>query len=68
MKIKFLIIIFLSFLVITAKAQTNKLSKQQIQDDLEFLRENLNDKSSYVYLNGYDFNRDFDNYLKTIRT
>ena len=66
MKIKFLITIVLSLVAIASKAQTNKLVKHQIQNDLEFLRKTLNEKSSYVYLNGYDFHSDFKKYLKTI--
>lgn len=49
-----------------SKAQTKTLIKHQLKSDLEFLRKTLNEKSSYVYLNGYDFNKDIENYSKTI--
>ena len=42
------------------------LTRQQVQQDLGFLTKTLNENSSYVYLNGYDFNNDFKNYLETI--
>lgn len=63
---KFLLAILLSLSVIISRAQTKILIKQQIQNDLEFLKKILNQSSSYVYLNGYDFNKDFENYLKAI--
>lgn len=67
MKLKTLIIILLSLFAINTKAQNNWLTKKQITEDIEFLRKVLNEKSSYVYLNGYDFNNDFDDYLKTVK-
>lgn len=66
MKTKFILSLLCSLLLINAKAQNESLSKQQIQEDLEFLKQSLNENSSYVYLNGYDFNPDFDKYLKTV--
>lgn len=66
MKIKFLLTLILCSLTVVCKSQDKKLTKVQIQNDLEFLKKALNEKSSYVYLNRYDFNNDFENYLKTI--
>ncbi|WP_180277258.1 S41 family peptidase [Chryseobacterium sp. 52] len=60
-----MIILLLSLFAIISKAQNKTLTKQQIHEDLEFLRKTLDEKSSYVYLNGYNFNSDFDHYLKT---
>lgn len=60
-------VFLLSFLIVSiANAQNYKLSKQQIRQDLEYLANILNEKSSYVYLNGYDFSNDFNAYLSTI--
>ncbi len=66
MKLKILITIFCCLNVIVSMAQDDVLTKEQIQGDIEFLRKTLDDKSSYVYLNGYDFNSDFDGYLMKI--
>lgn len=66
MKIKFLLSILLSLFALVSKGQGKILLKKQVQNDLEFLRKALNEKSSYVYLNGYDFNKDIENYSKTI--
>lgn len=67
MKLKILIPILFGLFAINSQAQNNWLTKKQITEDIEFLTKALNEKSSYVYLNGYDFNNDFDNYLKTIK-
>lgn len=66
MKSKILITILFSLFVVISQAQNNLLTKRQINEDIEFLTKTLNENSSYVYLNGYDFNSDFENYLKTI--
>ncbi|MCX2680655.1 S41 family peptidase [Galbibacter sp. EGI 63066] len=66
MKLKILILTIFSLCSIFSNAQSNWLTKKQITEDIEFLTKTLNEKSSYVYLNGYDFNNDFENYLKTI--
>ncbi|PKB43050.1 peptidase S41-like protein [Cellulophaga sp. RHA19] len=65
MKLKILFTIILTLNVAISQAQ-NLLSKKQITEDIEFLTKTLNEKSSYVYLNEYDFNTDFENYLKTL--
>ena len=66
MKLTTLITILFSLFAINSQAQNNWLTKKQITEDIEFLTKTLNEKSSYVYLNGYDFNTDFENYLKTL--
>lgn len=65
MKLKILFTTILTLNVAISQAQ-DLLSKKQITEDIEFLTKTLNEKSSYVYLNGYDFNTDFENYLKTL--
>jgi len=67
MKLKTLTIILFGLLAINSQAQNNWLTKKQITEDIEFLTKTLNEKSSYAYLNGYDFNNDFENYLKTLK-
>lgn len=67
MKIKLILSILFSLSIIISKAQNKNLSKQQIQQDLEFLTKTLNDNSSYAYLNGYDFNKDFKNYQQNLK-
>lgn len=67
MKLKTLITILFGLFAINSQAQNNWLTKKQITEDIEFLTKTLNEKSSYVYLNGYDFNADFENYLKAIK-
>lgn len=66
MKRIFLLFTFSILQVIISNAQNTNLSAEQIQNDLEYLKNTLNEKSSYVYLNGYDFNDDFESYLKSI--
>jgi len=66
MKLKTLITILFGLFAINSQAQNNWLTKKQITEDIEFLTKTLNEKSSYAYLNGYDFNNDFENYVKTL--
>ncbi|PRX38734.1 S41 family peptidase [Salegentibacter salegens] len=66
MKKIILLSILFSFIITISKAQDKTLSKEQVQQDLEFLKKHLNEKSSYVYLNGYDFNTDFKHYINSI--
>ncbi|WP_157243385.1 S41 family peptidase [Algoriphagus resistens] len=65
MKLKTLITIIFSLTIFISQAQ-NWLTEKQITEDIEFLAKTLNEKSSYAYLNGYDFNSDFKNYLNTL--
>lgn len=67
MNLKILIITIFNLCSSFSNAQNNWLTKKQVVEDVEFLRKILNEKSSYAYLNGYDFNADFQNYLKTIK-
>lgn len=67
MKLKTLTIILFSLFAFNSQAQNNWLTKKQITEDIEFLTKTLNEKSSYAYLNGYDFNDNFENYLKTLK-
>lgn len=66
MKFKTLITILFGLFAINSQAQNNWLYKKQITEDIEFLTKTLNEKSSYVYLNGYDFNNDFESYLQSL--
>lgn len=67
MKLKFLLVILFSLSLINSNAQNNLLSKQQVKVDLAVLKKSLNQSSSYVYLNGYDFNIDVEAYLEKIK-
>lgn len=67
MKSRIFLSLFFSLIVITSKAQTKVQTKQQVKDDIESLRKILNENSSYVYLNGYDFNKDFENYQQNLK-
>lgn len=66
MKSKIFLSIFFSLTLITSKAQTKILTKKQVKQDIESLRKILNENSSYVYLNGYDFNEDLEKYQKNL--
>jgi len=66
MKTNIFLSILFSLSVIISQAQTQELSKKQVQQDLEYLTKRLNDNSSYVFLNGYDFSKDFQNYVTSI--
>ncbi|MDX1463706.1 MAG: S41 family peptidase [Marinirhabdus sp.] len=66
MKFKILVALVIILFTRNTKAQEVWLSKEQITEDLLALSKTLNEKSSYVYLNGYDFNPDFERYLKTL--
>ncbi|GEM_PF-3106972 len=69
MKSKIYLSIFFSLIVvITSKAQNKILTKQQIKQDIESLRKILNENSSYVYLNGYDFKKDCENYEQNLKS
>jgi C-terminal processing protease CtpA/Prc len=67
MKLKHLIIPLFCLVIVHVEAQDNWLTKKQIMEDVEFLIKTLNKKSSYAYLNGFDFNKDFENYLKSVK-
>ena len=67
MKLTTLFILF-SLCAITSNAQHSWLTKKQVTEDLEFLSNTLDKKSSYAYLNGFDFNKDFENYLNIVET
>ncbi|WP_313191410.1 S41 family peptidase [Sphingobacterium sp.] len=67
MNLKILIITIFNLCSIFSNAQNKWLTKKQVVEDIEFLRKILNEKSSYAYLNGYDFNVDFQNYLKMVK-
>ncbi len=67
MKFKTLLITLFGLLVVNLQAQSNWLTKKEITQDIEFLVKSLNEKSSYAYLNGFDFNQDLTNYLKKIK-
>jgi len=67
MKLKNLIVPLFCLVIVHAQAQDNWLTKKQVTEDVEFLIKTLNEKSSYAYLNGFDFNKDFENYLTSLK-
>ncbi len=66
MKLKFVFTIILSLYSIILLGQGSFLTKKHVKSDIEFLTKTLNESSSYVYLNGYDFNVDFEHFLANI--
>lgn len=50
-----------------ATAQKNNLSRNDVIEDLDYIKDLINQKSSYVYLNGYDFNNDIEHYRKNLK-
>lgn len=66
MKKKLFFSILFGLLIVLSNAQNKNLSKLQIRQDLEFLGQILNNKSSYAYLNGYNFNKDFESYQRVL--
>ena len=60
------IIILLSIFTLSCNAQNQYLTKKQIEKDLAILDEILQKKSSYQGLNGFDYRKDFDDYLEQI--
>ncbi len=66
MKLKIILSIFFGLILIKSNAQTKVLTKQQVREDIETIKNILNDNSSYVYLNGYDFNKDLENYQRNL--
>ncbi|MCC1485548.1 S41 family peptidase [Winogradskyella immobilis] len=65
---KIYIIIFLSIFSLTCKAQneTEYLTKSEIENDLKFLDDFIQNQSSYQGLNGFDYREDFHKYLEQI--
>ena len=65
---KIYIVILLAAFTFTCKAQneTEYLTKSEIENDLKFLSNILEKKSSYNGLNGFDYQKDFEIYLKQI--
>ena len=65
---KIYIIILLSIFTLTCKAQneTEYLTKSEIENDLKFLDDFIQNKSSYQGLNGFDYRKDFQKYLEQI--
>ncbi|MFD2823398.1 S41 family peptidase [Lacinutrix iliipiscaria] len=61
---KIYIIILLSIFTLSSNAQNQYLTKKQIEKDLAILDKILQKKSSYQGLNGFDYRKDFEDYLK----
>lgn len=53
-------------ILVNGYSQTTFLTKKQVQQDLNQLKKILDEKSSYVYLNGYDFNKDLQAYENSL--
>lgn len=60
------IVILLSIFTLSCNAQNEYLTKVQIEKDLAILDKILEEKSSYQGLNGFDYKKDFENYLEQI--
>lgn len=64
--------LLLTFCVITfsfqVKGQDTFLTKAEVQADLEYLDEFIQQYSSYQGLNGYDYKIDIENYLEAIKS
>lgn len=65
---KIYIIILLSIFTLTCKAQneTEYLTKSEIENDLKFFDNFLQNQSSYQGLNGFDYQEDFAKYVEQI--
>lgn len=63
---KIYLVILLSIFTLSCNAQdkTENLTKSEIENDLALLDDILQNKSSYQRLNGYDYKKDFDEYLE----
>ena len=64
MKLKLFTLVLYIVSVSDSHAQTRWLGKQEIKEDIDFLINTLEEKSSYAYLNGYDFKKDLNQYVK----
>jgi C-terminal processing protease CtpA/Prc len=65
---KIYIIILFSIFSLACKAQneTEYLTKSEIKNDLKFFDNFIQNQSSYQGLNGFDYRKDFDKYVKQI--
>lgn len=66
MKIYIGILLSMFTLFCNAQDETEYLTKSEIENDLNFLDNILQNQSSYQGLNGFDSRADFDNYLEQI--
>ncbi len=60
------ILFSISVFCCNAQSETEYLTKSEIEIDLEYLDQILQNKSSYQGLNGYEYRKYFDDYLKGI--
>ena len=65
MKIYLIILLLIFTLSVNAQSETEYLTKTEIENDLRLLDDILQNKSSYQGLNGYDYKKDFNEYLNT---
>ncbi|AFU68599.1 peptidase S41 family protein [Psychroflexus torquis ATCC 700755] len=63
MKIFTVILLSIFTLFCNAQKDTDYLTKSEIENDLKILDGILKNQSSYQGLNGFDYRKDFDNYL-----
>jgi C-terminal processing protease CtpA/Prc len=65
---KIYIIILLSIFTLTCKGQnkTDYLTRSEIENDLKFIDNFIQNQSSYQGLNGFDYQEEFDKYLEQI--
>ena len=65
----YLLILFIAFSISSyGQNKIEYLSNTDIQKDLAYLHEILQSKSSYQGLNGYDYQKDFNSYLKSSKS
>ncbi len=62
------VVILLSILTLfcSSQGEAENLTKREIEKDLQYLGKILQNKSSYQGLNGYDYRKDFNEYLENI--
>jgi len=66
MRIYIVILLSIFTLFCNAQNETEYLTKSEIDNDLKFLGDILENQSSYQGLNGFDYLKDFDKYLEQI--
>ncbi len=64
MKIHIVFLLSISMLFCNAQNETDYLMKNEIENDLKFLGDILQNQSSYQGLNGFDYRKDFEKYLE----
>ncbi len=66
MKSKVILSVLFCLVMLASKAQIKTLTKQQVAEDINSLKKILEENSSYIHLNGYDINKDLENYQQNL--